>query len=348
MVVRSPDHKLAPAPRMGRRAVLGALVGFVAPAALRAEDRRQRYRIAFANLNEEPGRRIEGLGFTGGDVRRSFELASRTLPVDMIYYDNGGDAEKALANVDDVIERKVDLFIEFFSEADVNAEVGGKLRAAGIPALAVNYPVPGAPLYAADNLAAGRLAGEALGEFAKQNWSDQAVVAAIAGDLGDPAPYLADRVQGISEGLHQHWPEISPARLDTSGNPVRVEGLLSKFLATQARRKMLVATLDDPTALAAKSAIELAGRMSDCVIVSQGLDRNVHGGASEKKEIDANNRGSILLGSVAYYLDRYGYEILPLALKMLNGEELPRRTMTKHTLVSSKNVFTEYPPFDMN
>jgi hypothetical protein len=29
-------------------------------------------------------------------VRRSFELAARTLPVDMIYYDNGGDPEKAL------------------------------------------------------------------------------------------------------------------------------------------------------------------------------------------------------------------------------------------------------------
>ena len=47
------------------------------------------------------------------------------------------------------------------------------MQAAGIPALAVNYPVPGAPLYTADNLAAGHIAGEALGEFARQNWSDQ-------------------------------------------------------------------------------------------------------------------------------------------------------------------------------
>jgi ribose transport system substrate-binding protein len=82
--------------------------------------------------------------------------------------------------------------------------------------------------------------------------------------------------------------------------------------------------------------------------VSQGLDRSIHGGANDKKEIDANNRGSIVLGSVAYYLDRYGYEVLPLVLKMLSGEELPRRTTTKHILVSSKNVFTEYPPYDMN
>ena len=37
---------------------------------------------------------IEGLGFTGVEIRRSFELASRGLPLDMIYYDNGGDAER--------------------------------------------------------------------------------------------------------------------------------------------------------------------------------------------------------------------------------------------------------------
>jgi ribose transport system substrate-binding protein len=348
LAVEPIGHDLAPASRMGRRAFLATLVGFIAPAVLRAEDRPRRYRIAFANLNEEPGVRIEGLGFTGVEVRRSFELAARTLPVDIFYYDNGGDAEKALANVEDAIERKVDLFVEFFSDPDVNGEVGSKLKTVGIPALAVNYPVPGARLYTADNLAAGRIAGKTLGQFAKENWADQTVIAVVAGDLGDPAPYLADRVQGITEGLHEDWPEVFLARIDTSGNAVRVEGLLGKFLASQTRRKVLVATLDDPTALGAKSAIELAGRMGDCVIVSQGLDRSVHGGANDKKEIDPNNRGSIVLGSVAYYLDRYGYEVLPLALKMLSGEDLPRRTTTKHILVSAKNVFTEYPPFDMN
>jgi len=111
---------------------------------------------------------------------------------------------------------------------------------------------------------------------------------------------------------------------------------------------VLIATLDDPTALAAKGAIERTARMGDCIIVSQGLDHSVHGGANDKKEIDPNNRGSVILGSVAYYVDRYGYEVLPLAMKMLGGEQIPERTTTRHTLVSAKNVFTEYPPYDMN
>jgi ABC-type sugar transport system substrate-binding protein len=111
---------------------------------------------------------------------------------------------------------------------------------------------------------------------------------------------------------------------------------------------VLVATLDDPTALAAKGAIERASRMGDCVIVGQGVDKSIHGGANDKKEIDPNNRGSIILGSVAYYVDRYGYEVLPLAMTMLQGGEVPKRTITRHILISAKNVFTEYPPYDMN
>ena len=111
---------------------------------------------------------------------------------------------------------------------------------------------------------------------------------------------------------------------------------------------MLVATLDGSTALWARTAVEVAIRINDCVIVSQGQDRSVHGGANEKKEIDPTNRASVVLGSVAYYMDRCGYDVLPLALRMLKGETIPPHTFTRHILVTGANVFHEYPPIDMN
>ena len=308
----------------------------------------RRFRVAFANLNEEPGTRIDGLGFTGSEIRRSFELASRSLPVDMTYYDNGGDGNKALGNAKDAVASKVDLLIEYNSDARANVEIGRMLETARIPLLAVNYSVPGAPLYTADNIGAGRIAGQALGKFAKENWSDQTLVAAILGDVSDPSAAVTARIQGVTEGLRQELPDLSLVRLDSAGHSVRAGGVLSKFLTVQTKRKVLVATLDDASALAAKSAVEAAGRISDCVIVSQGADRSIHGGASEKKEIDPANRGSVVLGSVAYYFDRYGYEILPIALRMLRGEHVPSQTLTKHIMISAKNVFLEYPPNDMN
>jgi ribose transport system substrate-binding protein len=334
---------------LGRRQLLFAVGAVVAGISSRAAlPQQRRFSIAFANQNEEPGVRLDGLGFSGADVRRGFDLAARTLPVDLIHYDNAGDGEKALANADDAIARKAELFIAYGADAEANAEIGRKMKAAGIPVLAVNYPVPGAPLYTADNLAAGHLAGKALGEHARQNHSGQAIVAVVVGDLSDVRTVIADRVQGIIDGLQQDFPELVPTRLDTSGNPVRVEGLLIKFLKAQPQRKVLIAALDDPTALAAKGAVELALRLGDCVIVGHGVDRSIHGGASDKKELDPNNRGSIVLGSVAFFLDRYGYEVLPLALKLLRGEPIPFRSATRHVLVTARNVFEIYPPYDMN
>jgi hypothetical protein len=73
----------------------------------------------------------------------------------------------------------------------------------------------------------------------------------------------------------------------------------------------------------------LARRLGDCIIVGQGVDRSIHGGAGDRKELDPSNRGSIVLGSVTYYMDRYGYDVLPLALKMLRGESAPPRTVTQ-------------------
>jgi ribose transport system substrate-binding protein len=333
--------------RMKRRHFLFVILATISSRGI-ANAEPQRFRVAFANLNEEPGSRVDGLGFTGADVRRSFELASRSLPVDMIYYDNGGDPERALENARDAAFRKVDLLIEYNSDAKANAEIGRQMKTAGIPLLAVNYPIPGVPLYAADNVGAGRIAGQALGKFAKENWPDQTPVAVILGDVSDSGPTVTARVQGLTEGLRQELPNLSPVQLDSAGHPVRAGGVLSKFLTSQTGRKVLVATLDDATALAAKSAIETAGRVGDCVIASQGADRTIHGGASDKKEIDPANRASIVLGSVAYYFDRYGYEILPIALRMLRGEEVPLETTTKHVLISARNVFIEYPPYDMN
>jgi hypothetical protein len=35
-------------------------------------------------------------------------------------------------------------------------------------------------------------------------------------------------------------------------------------------------------------------------------------------------------------------------MRMLQGEQVPTQTLTKHMLISAKNVFREYPPYDMN
>src|SRR4051794_14038168 len=111
-----------------RRLLLASLA---AGSLRRAQSAPRRWRIALANLDETAGATLEGLGFTGLDVRRSFELAARTLPIDMVYFDNAGDPARAIANADAAIATGVDLLIEYNADADANAEIGHRLTGAG-------------------------------------------------------------------------------------------------------------------------------------------------------------------------------------------------------------------------
>ena len=308
----------------------------------------RRWVVAFANLTEEPGVTLEGTGFTGPEVRESFTLAARPHPIDLVFYDNRRDDVRAVENAEAAIVRRVDLYVQYHRGATANATVAQKLKAAGIPVLAVNDPVPGAPLYALDNVAAGRMAGEALAQFAARAWSGQPTVAVAIGRVSAAAERVPDRVRGVTDALRERLPAARLTTLDTQGNPAQVAPLLGAFLSANPSRKVLIAATDDATALAAKAAVEATGRARDAAIVGQGVDRTIHGGINDRKEIDPTNRSSIVIGSVAFYLDRLGYEVLPLALRMLRGEPVPPRTLTPHKLITAANVFIEYPPYDMN
>ena len=315
-------------------------------AAVAAPDPALRYNVSVACASETPAIRLDGLGFSCADVRRSFELAVRGMPLELTFYDNRGDRTVALTNLDEAIRRGTQLFIQYDPDAAVNAATGTRLKAAGIPVLALNHSVPGAPQYGSDNVAAGSIAGQALAEFAATNWRGVVPVAAVVGGA-TPVESTDARINGITAGLRRATPAMVITRLD-SGNTERLEKTLTAFLATQKGKKILIAALDDRSAVSAKEVVEAAGRIDDCVIVSQGLDRSMHGGMHEKREISPDNRGSIVLGSVAYFLDRYGYDVLPLALRMLRGEAVPARTATRHQLITPANVFWVYPPTDMN
>src|ERR1700757_746336 len=147
---------MSPPPVLRRRLFLAGMLACGLRTA-RAEPRR--YRIALADLDETPGVTLEGLGFTGADLRRSFELAARKMPIDMLYFDNAGDPARAVANGEAAIAAKVDLLIEYNADAEANADTPHPLAEAAIPALALVDPLPGAPLYGPDNRAAGRIAG---------------------------------------------------------------------------------------------------------------------------------------------------------------------------------------------
>src|SRR3989442_2451946 len=101
----------------------------------------------------------------------------------MVFYDNERNNRRPVANAEAAVARRVDLYIQYHADAAANSIVADRLRAAGIRILAVNYPVADAPLYTADNLEAGPLAGGAPPRLATPARRGDAVDGVVARPL---------------------------------------------------------------------------------------------------------------------------------------------------------------------
>src|SRR5262249_36533438 len=117
--------KVVPRPRRRTFLHMAAVTALALPR--RAGAQQRPFTIACANLTQHPGARIEGLGFSGEDVRSSFVFGARGLPIDLVLYDNARDRTKSIANVEDAVRRKVDLYIQYCDDRVANEEVARRL-----------------------------------------------------------------------------------------------------------------------------------------------------------------------------------------------------------------------------
>src|SRR3954463_10140319 len=96
-------------------------------------DTPRRLRVGVPNLPETPAERLEGLGFTGAEVRASWLYAARGQPVELVFFDNDRNRDKALTNAAAAGRQDLDLYVQYGPDEAANAEIGEQLRGAGIP-----------------------------------------------------------------------------------------------------------------------------------------------------------------------------------------------------------------------
>ena len=99
--------------------------------------------------------------------------------------------------------------------------------------------------------------------------------------------------------------------------------------------RLRIWTATDPSALGALRAFQEAGRASDCAIVGQNAEPD---GRAELRE--PNTR---LIGSVAYFPERYGPGLIRFALDILAGKPTPPAVFLKHQLITHATVDNFYP-----
>ena len=298
------------------------------------------YRNSFGPVSARPFR----IGFaTQGDtefareVTRGVVTAAAREHVQLVTFNNRYSAREALRNADAMIREQVDLVLEFQTYDRVAPVIASKFLAADTPVIAIEVPHPGATYFGADNYKAGLMGGRALGRWARDHW-DGRVDQLVLLDLPIAGSLLELRSAGLVDGLRAELPEIANTplvRLNGRGTFEQVLEVLLKFLRRRGARQTLVGAVNDVCALAALRAFEEAGAAQLCAIMGQNALRGARA--------ELRRPGTRLVGSVAYFPERYGDELIALALNILQHKPVPATVFVKHQLLTPRNVNLIYP-----
>ena len=275
------------------------------------------------------------------EVSAGLQRAAQTEGVELISVDNRYNAKIAQRNADVLVREKVDLVIEFQTDEQVAPIVAAKYREANIPFIAIEVPHPGATYFGANNYEAGLIGGRHLGRWAKQHWQgqvDEILLLALARAGGLPKMRLTGMLVGMKE--------VVPALENTKVTFLEGDGVFSqslevvrRHLRTNRSRRLLVGAINDPSAIGALRAFQEAGRAQTCAIMGQN--------ASPEGRAELRRPGTRLVGSVAYFPEKYGTAIVGVALDLLNHRPVPPAVFAKHELVTPENVNHVYPNDDL-
>jgi ribose transport system substrate-binding protein len=270
-------------------------------------------------------------------VSESVVRAAAERNVDLVCVNNRYSSKAAVRNAESLVRDRVDLVIEFQTYEDVASLVAHRFLEAGIPVIAVEIPHPGAVYFGANNYQAGLIGGRALGRWAGENWRGQVdEILQFEERIAGPLPN--SRVTGMLNGILEALPAAENARVfsfDGRGNFEASLNAVRRHLRTSAARRVLVVANNDPSALGALRGFEECGREQCCAVMGQNA-------IPEARE-ELRRQHTRLIGSVAYFPERYGDDLVPLALSMLAGKPTPPAIFVKHALVTAANVDRLYP-----
>ncbi len=271
------------------------------------------------------------------DVSVSLQQAAADEGIELISVDNRYNAKIAQRNADVLVREKVDLVVEFQTDEQIAPIVAAKYHEANIPLIAIEVPHPGATYFGANNYEAGLIGGRHLGRWAKQHWQNEVdEIVMISLERAGNLPKM--RLTGMLVGLKEVAPSLERCRvtfLDGDGVFGRSLEAVRRHLRATRLRRVLVGAVNDPSALGALRAFQEAGREESCAIMGQN--------ASPEGRAELRRPDTRLIGSVAYFPERYGAAIVALALDILHRRPVPPAVFAKHQLVTPETVNHVYP-----
>ncbi len=269
------------------------------------------------------------------EVTSGLEEAARGQQVELLVVDNDFSAEKALANADWLIRQRPDFVVEYQLFYRVAPQLADVFEKAHIPTMAIDIPQPGAIFFGVNNYAAGWMGGEALGRFAQREWHSR-VDRVLLLELPQAGRIPQSRIIGMLRGIQHVLPHLrdrSVLHRDAQGTDQGAYMATRRVLrSVSPTERLLIGALYDSYARGALRAVREKGRERFTAIMGQGWDP--HPLLTE----EIRRGDSPIIGTVAYFPEKYGAKVLASILKCLGGQQVPPAVYTEHALVTRENI----------
>lgn len=270
-------------------------------------------------------------------VTRSIIESAKAAGVELIVLNNDYDPTVALSNADRLLKERIDLMMEFQTDAQIAPLISARVRARKVPLIAIDIPHPGATYFGVNNCQAGLMAGRHLARWAEKNWKGRVDEIFLIG-LPQAGSLPEGRLTGTLLGIREVLPNLTEWKVTSLNGNGQFEAsfeAVKSALKNNSSRRILVSAINDPSAMGAVEAFRQAGRLEDCAVMGQN--------GSVEARIEMRRRGTRLVGSVGYFPERYGEQLIALALEILSRRsEPPQAVFIKHQLLTPANLSQFY------
>ncbi len=291
--------------------------------------KKDKYKIGFANLTDS-------VDFTKAVEASMKSAATKAGNIDLVVANNNLDGATALNNAENFVAQGVDGVVEFQTDEKFGNVIMNLFQSqpVNIPVIAIDIPMPGATFFGANNYKAGRMAGEAGGDYANAKWGgkvDYILVLELPQSGPIPAARMQGQVEGIQAKLKNKVPDANIIRLDSKNTQdVAFKAVGDALPKIPADANIIAVEINDDTAQGTAAALEAAKRTDHAIVVGQGA---VESGLTEMLKPN-----SLYLGATAYFPERYGDKIIPAMLDLLACKSVPPAIYVDHVFVTKDNI----------
>ena len=268
-------------------------------------------------------------------VSDGIKEAATAAGQELLFCDSEIDAAKALACAQNLKVQGAQGVLNFQVFQDSSPEICAAYG--DVPTIAIDIVQPPCQIafMGANNREAGRMAGAAIGKYAKDTW-DCDFTAYVSLESTAAGAANTDRMGGYRDGFKESCdiPADKERVLDGADRTDPALEQMTNLLGALPGNRIVVVAINEDGILGAIGAANTLGRQTDLWYSGQGTDPSIW------KDIACNPN---YIASTAYFPERYGTLLVPNMVKALQGETIPENIFTEHEIITKDNIRTVYP-----